>query len=528
MEAQNNYFLRHWRGELPLGTAYWIDCFAVNALLRIGQNFFNHVFAAAPSYWVATYSCAYWLAVIPIAIWQLVGTWRSAVMRAEETNGRGYSLLGKGAVGLMLCYLGVMINNVAIPQVRDAISVFRDDAQFGPCTLTVMPWGTDIEIKGHISPSSAKKFLTVVNASPKLRVVRIQTLGGRIAEAQEMAELIRAKGFTTYVDAQCASAGVILLTAGKERVARQGAKIGFHSAFLPGISSAYADSSILSGPFTEALHQVGADEVFINKVMNTAADSIWVPDLKVLLDEHILTRTVSKNGEGFGLSTDELARNTVSELRRSILEDSGAMASGFKALARLEPEQFEAAVEAGYNALQHGADVATSNSGMTALYLDTIARRFTSGSDNAMHAWAVLNYKLIRDNMNIAPHETLMRVLMVPESRSWSGDVLDQKLPHYPKADAQNFLSLLLEEATVVSTEQSISESSNEGANIFKAVLKDRVDADLCAHIENYAKFDDFQARRGCDIFFRVYSMILELPIEKQGGIVRWLNSSTH
>ena len=84
---RSNYLLRHWRGELSLSKAYWINTilavtvicssiFALRALLEyIGPS--NDLTALGA--WIA-----FCLLVLAVVVWQFVGLWRSASYHSER------------------------------------------------------------------------------------------------------------------------------------------------------------------------------------------------------------------------------------------------------------------------------------------------------------------------------------------------------------------------------------------------------------------------------------------------------------
>jgi hypothetical protein len=101
----NSYFMRHWRGELPLGQSFWqngvvVGVVATVALLGVVQETL----------------LMWWIIVglvleIPIIVWQLVGIWRSA---GRYAGPRRWSILARvGAVigtlyGVLIIELGTL------------------------------------------------------------------------------------------------------------------------------------------------------------------------------------------------------------------------------------------------------------------------------------------------------------------------------------------------------------------------------------------------------------------------------------
>jgi hypothetical protein len=77
----NNFIARHWRGELPLWVSYWIIAFLANIAAVLFVIFVTGALSAESGYnpiRIFSILSAIWSGVVAIAIWQLVGVWRSA------------------------------------------------------------------------------------------------------------------------------------------------------------------------------------------------------------------------------------------------------------------------------------------------------------------------------------------------------------------------------------------------------------------------------------------------------------------
>jgi hypothetical protein len=70
-----------------------------------------------------------------------------------------------------------------------------------------------------------------------VRTVRLNSNGGRLAEAQKISDMIRARGLSTFVTNQCVSVCTIVFLGGKQRYLLSTAKLGFHQASLRGMTA---------------------------------------------------------------------------------------------------------------------------------------------------------------------------------------------------------------------------------------------------------------------------------------------------
>ncbi len=97
----DNYLVRHWRGELSLGTSYWVNGFLGTFLIIIVAKTLDAAEDSMSLKLYAALSLIVFTTAILISIWQLVGIWRSA-----SNNGASiWVLLAKVGVifGIVRC-----------------------------------------------------------------------------------------------------------------------------------------------------------------------------------------------------------------------------------------------------------------------------------------------------------------------------------------------------------------------------------------------------------------------------------------
>ena len=77
-------------------------------------------------------------------------------------------------------------------------------------------------------------------AFPGVRVVHLDSPGGRVGEGKKLHALIRAHKLDTYVETSCQSACTLAFTAGRERILLKGATLGFHRGRLVSAKTPHA------------------------------------------------------------------------------------------------------------------------------------------------------------------------------------------------------------------------------------------------------------------------------------------------
>ncbi|MFX7559753.1 hypothetical protein ABTJ75_18850, partial [Acinetobacter baumannii] len=83
--------------------------------------------------------------------------------------------------------------------------------------------GREAEIAGGIKYGLTRDFERLLDAQPGIRVVHLDSVGGRIGEGKKLNALIRARGLDTYVEANCMSACTLAFAGGTQRILRRGA-----------------------------------------------------------------------------------------------------------------------------------------------------------------------------------------------------------------------------------------------------------------------------------------------------------------
>jgi hypothetical protein len=154
----------------------------------------------------------------------------------------------------------------------------------GPYAVRVLHQGSEIEISGTFSWALPQQVGVALAEAPRARLVRLESPGGHIKAALEVADMLRARNLDTYVGRICASACTIVFLAGHQRFATEAARLGFHQAHGPGLTP--ADSNLL---LRLAYQNYALPPAFIAHVLRTPPQDLWVPDLAELRRAGVVT-----------------------------------------------------------------------------------------------------------------------------------------------------------------------------------------------------------------------------------------------
>lgn len=301
----NNFIARNWRGEYPLWVSYWLVGVGTNvaavaiplalALLIRPQN----------GLWPLTnfaFFAALWLVIVFALTWQFVGVWRSANVRISEraSIGKGAPWAGLAKFVILIAVLQSIGSFVkfGVPQLSESVRVaFLNDPDVPDYTIHLLNGGTEIEIIGGMKYGLAEEFKKILKASGQVRVVHLDSVGGRLGEGAALNAVIKENGLTTFVAAKCMSACTLAFAGGKQRILKKDAVLGFHRGAFGGEDQV---DDHQGGIERRIFLDAGFSRSFIDKALSTPNKEMWTPTTSALLAEGVITSV--NDGEGFAIS----------------------------------------------------------------------------------------------------------------------------------------------------------------------------------------------------------------------------------
>jgi GYF domain 2 len=358
-DRRANFLARYWRGEYSLAVSSW--CFVLFgnifvALILVG---IVGLFQTGRGYEPRSIfgSIAFtWLVSSTFVIWQTVGLWRSAnrCIAGRHAVGMraGWATLAKFAVVLgFLSSLSAFVT-AGLPQLAEASRMaFLDDPGIPPYSIRVMRNGTEAEITGGFKYGLTDDFTKILRASRQIKVVHLDSPGGRIGEAIKLNSLLRSQGMDTYVSSGCYSACTIAFAAGRNRYLRKGAVLGFHAPAFPGTTKDDLESASLDQKRYFA--QAGFDGTFIDKALSTPSSEMWKPSAEVLAAAHVIT--APSDGTDFAISGfgGDISKDRMAEMLAGDVPLLQALKHRF-------PKDYDEVVSTYYNGYVNGTTEAES------------------------------------------------------------------------------------------------------------------------------------------------------------------------
>jgi hypothetical protein len=272
---RTNYIARHWRGELPLGVAYWVSGCLVTIVITFATRGLFAAEAASDLRLTSVLLLFMFAAAIIISIWQLVGIWRSASRHISRGGSGVWAGIAKFVVVIGAIRMAFLFWNSYVPQSHEFVEILTGDTKIPAYSIRVLPGGTELEFAGGLRAGCAREFDRVLAANPNVEELDIEGPGGRLSEARKIIQRIRERGLSTYTTKYCMSAAALVLISGKERRIAKTARVGFHRGSLPGATR--YQKKFLEDLDRKAMRDAGVSEPFIDQVLATPPDEMWYP-----------------------------------------------------------------------------------------------------------------------------------------------------------------------------------------------------------------------------------------------------------
>ena len=218
------------------------------------------------------------------ALWQML----LVVMAARRASAWLFALSAALSAVAALA-TGTLLYGRAVPALTELWSIRTGDLALGDLAVTVSPDGRTLYVAGAYGTHSEEAVRRALEQHKSVREVVLEGPGGRAAAGFEIFRMIRSARLATRVDTSCASACTIAFLGGIDRTISPSGRLGFHRASFPGMddSDMYESNR---GMQNFLVYSARLTPDFARKVVDTPADSIWVPTREELLAGRVITR----------------------------------------------------------------------------------------------------------------------------------------------------------------------------------------------------------------------------------------------
>lgn len=292
----SNYFVRHWRGECSLGISYWLNgsvlagivpAILTAAVDQLGNDSYSLRIISFASIGCLLFSVIAW-------VWSIVGIWRSASRHVERGGSSGWAGAARVCVVIGIIAMASQLSVTILPQVKEFALIASGNDPLGNIKINVATNGQSVIVRGVLREGAAEEILKILDAAPGATSLVLNSTGGRLFEAKQIADVVKSRQLNTYVEEKCISACTYVFLAGKDRAATPNARIGFHQPNFPGLDANARRSSIHD--MLSVYRTANLPESFIQRIAKTLPEDMWYPTQDELIDAHVITR-VSLGGE---------------------------------------------------------------------------------------------------------------------------------------------------------------------------------------------------------------------------------------
>lgn len=364
---RGSYFLRHWRGQLPLWVTFWINGVLFGLLFLFAHGYLALSMKGRSSLQLLSLESVAALVLALLAlVWWAVGLWRCADARLAQGRARKRAVVTQVMLACLAWATLELATTSPLGPVKDlAMLAVGKDVLGGDLEVKTAPDGKSVILVGFLHLGAADRVRQALDAAPQVKTLVLSSPGGRLQEGELLANLVRARHLDTYVDEYCASACTYAFLAGRERAATPQARIGFHRPYSP--FGGKTIDVIAGDDMMERYREAGLPDWFVERVAQTPSESVWYPTEQQLADAKVVTR-VSLGGEAnrFALLKDR--ESLLQAVRREPI---------FVAYDRRFPGTIDKAVEQGWAVQQRGGndgEVMTAMRGAVAATLPALLR----------------------------------------------------------------------------------------------------------------------------------------------------------
>jgi hypothetical protein len=282
------FIRRHWSGEYSFLRSFWLHTILLSwfipivAMTLLSSNTWHIPARDASIAFVAIFVVFY-----PSLLWGMRGTARASQLYQEKGGRKTWATAATMVSTLLLVDSLYFILNTRAIVIEHFHMAFT--GKYGPpVSISVVNSGTLLLLTGELRQGSAEAFALVLDRSPSVTAIALDSKGGLLQEASLMARSVSRRGLDTYAKTECSSACTFVFLAGRHRCVAEGARIGFHAASYVRDLSRKTFQSIAD--YQRTLYvRAGLPGPFIDTIMETDSSRVWYPSRQELLEARVTT-----------------------------------------------------------------------------------------------------------------------------------------------------------------------------------------------------------------------------------------------
>ncbi|MDC0738606.1 hypothetical protein N6L24_09960 [Cognatishimia sp. SS12] len=148
-----------------------------------------------------------------------------------------------------------------------------------------------LEFTGVVSQGTLDDLVPIFNRVPELETLVLNSAGGNLYAAREMAQEVMARGLNTHVERECGASCTLVFAAGRERTMNAGAELGFHRYgldFLQLLAHVKIEEELPKD--RQYFLGRGINSDFIERAFDLEREALWAPGRRALFNAGVLTQ----------------------------------------------------------------------------------------------------------------------------------------------------------------------------------------------------------------------------------------------
>jgi len=296
------YFIAHWRGELSLSLSLWVNFLALILLINVAELWLLARFAQSTSSLMAMTLGSLFVTRLLIFPWQVIGLFRCVEMdfvtQGNLLKLRAVQMLGLVSILFTLGYSLELIQGAAYT--KQQLAWYSSAVAPPEYTLEVDEEQHQLKISGGLDYGITAAVAALLQTYPELSSVMLNSPGGQIYEGRGLAKIFIENQLDTYVYSECSSACATAFVGGAVRYLGPKGKLGFHQYRMD--RRDYKKAVLFFDPTEEQQRDLslfkarGISAVFLNKMFQKSADSIWFPKPAELLQAGVVDVLIDQGG----------------------------------------------------------------------------------------------------------------------------------------------------------------------------------------------------------------------------------------
>ncbi|MCJ7481583.1 MAG: GYF domain-containing protein [Thermodesulfovibrionales bacterium] len=502
-----SYISRHWHGDLSLPISFWVNGVFLNLLLLSLIKFvpWNNMVNVSPKIY-SIIVILLWFFLAPISIWQLIGIWNSSSSYIKSGKSKFTGNFVKFIIILNLLNLYSTFAKTGIPQVKEYFNIAIGNDLFGDYQIRVLRDASELEIYGPITFGLSDDVRKILNAHPSIKIIHLNSIGGRVFEARKLRDLIYARNLSTYTSSGCSSACTLAFMGGHKRLIAKNAYLGFHQYGFPGLQQ--PDFNNEYNKDKQDWRNRGVSESFIEKAYTTPNSEMWKPSHKELLDANFITEYPEN---------DEIAISGFQLKDIENIETGLAKDPLYSSIKKYEPKTYNQLISEIKLTLQKGKSLAELQQVIRPYLISVLYKRLPYAADNLLFEFIKVFLEQMQILYKINPDICFNYIFGNDRDKS---DIVK----YFPKELVQkefNVISEIIQSSSIQSNQfQNKKQIEAQFIELVKKLTESHgEDIELLANPE----MRNMNKARSCQLTYDLYNELLKLPLKEFGEILRYL-----